>query len=121
MEYDVSTPRATSTRYGLFFYHINIPRGVKASAKCHIACPEKEQDPIPSEFGGALRSYRIEEKYDGNQQLDDVSYNIYYYLKINNKKECYQENHAFNPSVDTWSINYEPLMIDLVTRAQHSG
>ena len=76
MEYDVNTPRATSTRFGQIFFHVKIPRGVKASAKCCIACPEKEPIPIPSEFGGALRSYHIEEEYDGNHQLDDVSHNI---------------------------------------------
>ena len=56
-----NTPRATSTRFGQIFFHVKIPRVIKASAKCCIACPEKEPIPIPSEFGGALRSYHIDE------------------------------------------------------------
>ena len=74
LEYDVNTPRASSMKFGQIHFHVNIPWVIKASVTCCIACPEKEPFPIPSEFGGALRSYHIEERYDGSRHLDDVSY-----------------------------------------------
>ena len=77
LEYDVNTPRASSTKFGQILFHVKIPWVIKATAKCCISCPEKEPFPIPSEFGGALRSYHIEEGYNGSRHLDDVS-NITY-------------------------------------------
>ena len=73
LEYDVNTPRTSSTKFGQIYFHVKVPWVIKASVTCCIACPEKEPYPIPSEFGGALRSYHIEEEYDGSRQLDDVS------------------------------------------------
>ena len=75
LEYEVNTPRTTKSKFRQFFFYVKIPQPIKVEVKCHVACPEKQQDNATSEFGGGLQSIWIMEEYNGEQDLENVSHN----------------------------------------------